>query len=114
MKKASTVVRYAGFVFSVGGARVAGVLITSLTFPYLVRHLGVEMYGLWSYVVAICAFLDNISNPGLKAYATQQVAARREAAFDLIPDVLFLRLLATVPRLARSGGARSWWPNPCS
>jgi polysaccharide transporter, PST family len=95
MKKASTVVRYAGFVFSVGGARVAGVLITSLTFPYLVRRLGVEMYGLWSYVVALCAFLDTIANPGLTAYATQQVAARREAAFDLIPDVLFLRLLSS-------------------
>lgn len=82
-------------MFSVGGARVVGVLITSLTFPYLVRRLGVEMYGLWSYVVALCGFLDTIANPGLTTYATQQVAARREAAFNLIPDVLFLRLLSS-------------------
>jgi len=95
VKPATPLLRYSGFVFSVGGARVAGILITSLTFPYLVRHLGVEMYGLWSYVIAVCAFLGIVADPGLTTYAVQQVAARREDGFELIPDVLVLRLLSS-------------------
>ena len=89
MKPSRLLVRYGGFIFSVGGARITGLLITSLTFPYLVRRLGVEMYGLWSYVLAVCAFINIVANPGLGTYAAQQVASRREAAFDLIPDIFF-------------------------
>jgi polysaccharide transporter, PST family len=99
MKRSATLFRYGGFVFSLGAARLAGVLLSSLTFPYLVRHLGVEIYGLWSYVIAVCVFLNNLSNPGLSVYATQQVAAHRQAAFELIPDILALRVLATLPAI---------------
>lgn len=95
MKPAKPLLRYSGFIFSVGGARVAGILMTSLTFPYLVRHLGVEMYGLWSYVIAVCAFLGIAADPGLTTYAIQQVAARREGGFELVPDVLVLRLFSS-------------------
>jgi polysaccharide transporter, PST family len=94
--KRNVLLRYGGFLFSVGGARVTSVLISSLTFPYLVRQLGVEMYGLWSYVVAIGAFLDCIADPGLTVYATQHVATRRREGFSLLPDVLALRLLCSV------------------
>jgi len=76
-------------------ARVVGTLLTAAIFPFLVRRLGVDVYGLWSYVVAVCAFTGLVSNPGLTAYAAQQVAARREAAFETISDVLVLRLLAS-------------------
>jgi len=89
-----TLLRYGGFVFSVGGAKVAGVAISSLTFPFLVRHLGVEMYGLWNYVVAIGVFLETVANPGLTVFLTQQLAARRENAFELVSDVLVLRILS--------------------
>lgn len=92
--KNKMLLRYGGFVFSVGGARTVGILMSALTFPCLVRHLGVEMYGLWSYVVALCAFLDIIADPGLTSHVTQQVAARREAGFELISDFLVLRLLS--------------------
>ena len=95
LKPANLLLRYSGFVFSVGGARVVGILITSLTFPYLVRHLGVEMYGLWSYVIAVSAFLNIIADPGLTTYAIQQVAAHRENGFELIPDVLMLRVFSS-------------------
>jgi O-antigen/teichoic acid export membrane protein len=86
--------RYGGFFLSVGVARVLGLLITSVTFPILVRRLGVETYGLWSYVVALCAFLEVVANPGLSTYITQQVAARRHAAAELLPDFLALRGLS--------------------
>ncbi|HXZ31946.1 MAG TPA: oligosaccharide flippase family protein [Terriglobales bacterium] len=88
--------RYGGYVFSVAGARTAGILISSLTFPYLVRRLGVEAYGQWSYVVALCAFLNVVADPGMNVFLMQQVAARKQAAFESIPDVLFLRFLSSL------------------
>jgi len=93
--QANSFFRYGGYVFSASGARIVGLLITSLTFPYIVRHLGVEMYGLWSYVVAIRTFLDILADPGITTYATQQLAARRTAGLDLIADVLALRFLCS-------------------
>jgi O-antigen/teichoic acid export membrane protein len=96
VKRSSALVRYGGFFLSVGTARVLGLLITSITFPILVRRLGVEMYGLWSYVVALCAFLDVVANPGLSTHITQQSAALRHAAAELIPDFLALRGLSSL------------------
>ena len=75
-------------------ARVVGTILTAATFPFLVRRLGVDVYGLWSYVVAVCGFTGLVANPGLTTYAAQQVAARREAAFETVSDVLVLRVLA--------------------
>jgi len=71
-----------------------GAIITAATFPFLVRRLGVDVYGLWSYVVAVCGFTGLLANPGLTSYAAQQVAARRQAAFETVSDVLVLRILA--------------------
>ena len=87
----TTWVRYGSFAASIGGARVAGALNSAFTFPFLVRRLGVEMYGLWSYVIALVAILDNIANPGLSSFAEQQVAARRGEASQVVSDTLVLR-----------------------
>lgn len=93
-KSRSSLFRYAGFFASVGAARMLGLLLTSITFPLLIRRLGVETYGAWSYVVALCAFFDIVANPGLTSYVTQQVAARRFDASDLVSDFLVLRTLS--------------------
>ncbi len=95
MTFSKSLLRYGGFVLSVTTARVVGTLLTAATFPFLVRRLGVDIYGLWSYVVAVCAFTGLLANPGLTTYAAQQVAARRAAAFDTVSDVLILRVLAS-------------------
>ena len=94
MSISKPLLRYGGFALSVTTARIVGTLLTAATFPFLVRRLGVDIYGLWSYVVAVCAFTGLVANPGLTAYAAQQVAARREAAFEIVSDVLILRVLA--------------------
>src|ERR1700733_788355 len=99
MTRIKTVSRYAGYVASIGTAKVVGVLITSLTFPYLVRRLGVNTYGIWSYVLAVFSFLGIVANPGLTTFTSQAVASRRKAAFDLIPDVLTLRAIGTLVAL---------------
>jgi O-antigen/teichoic acid export membrane protein len=100
LKPSSTVIRYGGFVLSVGAARVLGLLITSITFPLLVRRLGVETYGLWSYVVVLCAFFDVVANPGLSTHTAQQVAAHRNGASGLVSDFLALRVLGVVVAMA--------------
>ncbi|HLX85540.1 MAG TPA: oligosaccharide flippase family protein [Terriglobales bacterium] len=96
MSISKSLLRYGGFVLSVSTARVVGTLLTAATFPFLVRRLGVDVYGLWSYVVAVCGFTALVANPGLTSYAAQRVAARREAAFGDVSDVLVLRVLASV------------------
>lgn len=95
-KPSRTVMRYSGFFLSVTAARVGGLLITSITFPLLVRRLGVETYGLWSYVVVLCAFFDVLANPGLTTHTAQQVAAHRNAASGLVADFLALRILSVI------------------
>jgi polysaccharide transporter, PST family len=90
-----SLLRYGGFALSVTTARVVGTLLTAATFPFLVRRLGVDVYGLWSYVIAVCAFTGLVANPGLTTYTAQQVAARREKAFETVSDVLVLRVLAS-------------------
>lgn len=95
MSISKSLVRYGGFAASVTTARVVGTVLTAATFPFLVRRLGVDVYGLWSYVVAVCAFTGLLANPGLTNYAAQQVAARREQAFETISDVLILRIMAS-------------------
>ena len=92
----STWLRYGGFLGSVGGARVIGALLTAITFPLIVRRLGVDMYGIWSYVVAVLSFLDLAANPGLTSHAGQQVAARQNGAADVVADSLALRGLLGV------------------
>src|SRR5262249_4935230 len=85
-------IRYGSYLFSVAGARVIGLLLSGLTFPYLVRVLGVQTYGLWSYVVAVSAFLDLVADPGLTTNITQQVAASRHKAAELLPAFYLLRV----------------------
>jgi O-antigen/teichoic acid export membrane protein len=83
-------------------------MITAVTFPFLVRRLGVDMYGLWSYVVALVALLDNVANPGLTGHAEQQVAARRGEASDVVSDTLVLRFLFSLLMIAVIVGI-SWY-----
>ena len=94
MSVSKSLLRYGGFALSVTTARVVGTILTAATFPFLVRRLGVDVYGLWSYVVAVCGFTGLLANPGLSTYAAQQVAARRQAAFETVSDVVVLRILA--------------------
>lgn len=90
------IARYSGFLFSATAARVAGILISSLTFPYLVRVLGVETYGLWSYVAALAAVLGTLADPGITTHITRQVAAHRLDAAELLADYFMLRLCTMV------------------
>jgi PST family polysaccharide transporter len=103
-------VRYSGFLFSATAARVAGILISSLTFPYLVRVLGVQTYGLWSYVAALNAFLAILADPGITTHLTRQVAARRLDAAELLADYFVLRLCGMLIGAGLVLGLAHWEP----
>ncbi len=79
-----------------GSARITGVLITSATFPYLVRRLGVDLYGVWSYIVAVCALFQIVADPGLNTYSAQKLASQRQQAFELLPDVFLLKIASSI------------------
>lgn len=95
MSVSKTLLRYGGYVLSVSTARLVGTLLTAATFPFLVRRLGVDVYGLWSYIVAVCGITGLLANPGLTTYTAQQVAAQREKAFDTVSHTLILRVMAS-------------------
>jgi O-antigen/teichoic acid export membrane protein len=94
LSASKSLLRYGGYVASLTTARIVGTIITAATFPFLVRRLGVDVYGMWSYVVAVCGFTGLIANPGLTIYATQRVAALRHEAFQTVSDVIVLRIIA--------------------
>jgi O-antigen/teichoic acid export membrane protein len=81
------VLRYLKFFVSVGAARTAGLLISAATFPFLVRMLGVESFGRWSYVLAVVGFFDLAVNTGLIAHASREVAVQRLGANPFVSEV---------------------------
>jgi polysaccharide transporter, PST family len=91
-----SVYRIAGFVFSIGGVRVGGILLSSLTFPYILRVLGVDGFGSWAYVLALVAFFELLSNPGISVYAQREFALLRGDAGTLIGQIFSIRLVLSI------------------
>lgn len=89
--KPLAVMRYVQYFLSVAGARFAAMLLSAATFPFLVRVIGVEGFGRWSYVLAVVGFFDLVVNPGLVAYASREVAVHRTGANVLVSEVFTLR-----------------------
>ena len=87
-----TVLRFVQYFVSVAGARFAATLLSAATFPFLVRVIGVEGFGRWSYVLAVVGFFDLVVNPGLVAYASREVAVLRVGANPLVSEVFALRV----------------------
>jgi O-antigen/teichoic acid export membrane protein len=56
-------------------------------------------------VIALCAIVEVVANPGLTTYTAQQIASKRHAAAQLIPDFLILRLLSSAFAVALLLGA---------
>lgn len=87
-----TVLRHFQNFASVAGARFAAMLLSAATFPFLVRMIGVEGFGRWSYVLAVVGFFDLLVNPGIVAHASREVAVHRLAAKPLVSEVFTLRV----------------------
>ncbi len=83
--------RHATHFASVAGARTVTMLLSAVTFPFVVRMVGIEGFGRWSYVLAVVGFCELATNPGLVAFAAREVAARRLEANSVVADVFALR-----------------------
>lgn len=88
--------RYFEFLLSVGFTRIVGMLLGVVTLPFIIRKLGAEMFGVWSYVGAILAFTNIVANPGISTFIQQQVSARREEAGGLLAEAIALRFAAAL------------------
>lgn len=65
-------------VFYLSIVQAANYLLPLVTFPYLVRVLGAEQYGLMSYAAAFINYFVIITDYGFNLSATRQVAVQRE------------------------------------
>src|SRR4051794_21006770 len=78
---------------------VAGTLLTLVSVPLLVRHLGVADFGRYVTVVSLVAIVAGVTEGGLSAVAVREYAAlsgNRRAAF--MRDILGARLGLTLVR----------------
>ena len=62
---------------SLAALQISNYLFPLITFPYLVRVLGVENYGTANFVIAFISYFVTFTNYGFKLSATQQVSIFR-------------------------------------
>lgn len=76
---------------------VAGALVTLLSVPLLVRHLGVVDFGRYSTVVSLIAIVAGVTEAGLGSVAVREYAARAGAdRAQFMRDVLGARIVLTL------------------
>jgi polysaccharide transporter, PST family len=117
LKPPSTLVRN---LLSMSTVQAANVLLPIITFPYLVRVLGFEQFGLVNYALALVSFFVVFVDFGYNLTGTRDVAAVRDdrralsALFStkwaaqgmllLVASAVFIALVLLVPKLQQN------WP----
>lgn len=84
-----------------GGVRVAGyvagALVTLVSAPLLIRHLGVVNFGRYMTVLSLMAIVAGVTDAGLTAVALREYSLRTGSARDMfMRSVLGVRLVLTV------------------
>jgi len=94
-------------------------LVPLITFPYLVRVLGVEQFGLFSFIMAIILYAEIVTDYGFDLTATKHISTNREnpvtineifssvivikSAMALLFFLLILVLITTVEKFSQDG-----------
>ena len=94
-------------------------LIPLITFPYLVRVLGVDQFGVFSFIMAVMLYAEIITDYGFNLSATKHISINSKnqakineifssvimikAVMALIFFLFLLLLIATVDRFAQDG-----------
>jgi O-antigen/teichoic acid export membrane protein len=83
------------------GGYLAGALVTLISVPLLVRHLGVEDFGRYSTVISLVAIVAGVTEGGLGAVSVREYAALDGSArYQFMRDVLGARIALTSVGLA--------------
>jgi O-antigen/teichoic acid export membrane protein len=79
-----------------GGGFIAAALLSAISAPLLVRHLGVVDFGRYTTVVSLIAIVGGLTEGGLGAIGTREYAVLEGAARDrLMRNLLGMRIVLT-------------------
>ncbi|NOY63116.1 MAG: oligosaccharide flippase family protein [Gammaproteobacteria bacterium] len=81
--------------FSLSAIQGLGFILPLVTFPYLVRVLGVENYGLVSFSLSVIMFFDILIEFGFNLSATKEISVHRnnpKKVAEIYASVMFLKL----------------------
>lgn len=93
------------------GADVVAKLLPLLTFPFITRVLGPEMYGKYGFAMGVAGFFMLLASPGFTTFGIRAVAQRPGEEKRLASKITGLRLLFSfVAFLALGGYTLAWAP----
>jgi O-antigen/teichoic acid export membrane protein len=75
------------------GGRGLGVALQFAAFALIASYLGPELFGVYSFAIAIVARLRLVPSFGFEQIVPRDVAQRPELEAELVPNVLYLRVL---------------------
>jgi O-antigen/teichoic acid export membrane protein len=93
-------------------ADVAGKTLAFLYYLLAARHLGVEKYGVLSFALAFTTMLGVLTDLGLGAVATREIARDRRGAQSQINNALAVRIVASVVVIAVIAGLANLFRYP--
>ena len=76
--------RLTGNILALGLLQLVNIVIPFLTVPYLVRVIGVDLYGLYAFSTAIIAYFLLLIDYGFNLSATRQISVHRKSREELV------------------------------
>lgn len=83
-------------IFSLGSLQIVNYILPLITVPYLVRVIGIENFGLLSFVTALTMYFLLLSDYGFNLSATKQISDNREdhdAYSKIFSEVLGVKII---------------------
>jgi len=83
-------------MLTAGATKILTAIIAAITLPFIIRNLGIEQFGSWSFVLVIIGLAELISNPGISTYAQRHIALERDSSSDFLKSAITLRLILSL------------------